>query len=180
MAKKNTEPLIYAGNVYSFPVENKFGLVQIVDNPGDYELYIIVFERLYTREEIDINDLENEKILFAGITQDGRIYNDLWRYEGRNTEYIKKVRFFYYKMGLDYKEGELYNYNEEYLRKTTKEEFKQLDYRTAHSSVGFEKSLKSYHGIDFLDYEYDDMLYENVLKSIEIVEGKQNKLKFWK
>jgi hypothetical protein len=172
MAKKNTEPIIYEGDVYRFPVNKKYGLIQIIKIPDESTLTVIVFEKLFNHEEININNLDKEKILLFGTTYDGRIYNDIWLHVGRNTENIKSVKYPYYKIGFE-DDGRIEDYDENYIRNTTKYEFLKLEYRDITDPLPFEKMLKKYHGLLDQDYDYEDSLYSYVLESIKIVEGKK-------
>jgi Immunity protein 26 len=179
MKNKKEEPLINVGDIYSFPVEEKFGIVQIVKIPDESTLTIIVFEKLFKPEKIDLNNLDNEKILFFGTTFDGRIYNKLWNKIGNYQSNLKSIKFPYYKIGLSEK-YRIEDYDGKFIRNAKEDEIDKLNYKNITDSLPFEKMFKKYHGLLDEEYEYDKSLYSYVLESIELVEGKQNKPKFWK
>jgi hypothetical protein len=64
------------------------------------------------------------------------------------------------------------NYKGDRLRKASQYEFDNLDYETLVAPVRFENALKLYYEMGEWDKDYDELLYERVIESIKVVEGK--------
>jgi len=172
--KRKPEPIINIGDIYKFPVNENWGLIQIVNLPDEYTLTIIVFEKIFSDNDIKALDLKKEKILLFGTTFDSRIYNDLWVKIANYTKNLNEIKYPYYKIGLPNEGGVILDYFENDIRPINENEFKLLQYRNITDPLPFEEMFKKYHGLLDEPYEYNKNLYSYALKSIEIVEGKKN------
>jgi Immunity protein 26 len=161
------------GDIFKIPISNDFdGFGQIINIPLTNNVFIIiVFDKIYdNRKILNIDEILNNKILFLGYTMDALLYHKHWTVIGNQTMNISKIKLPYFKLGIppdmkivDYKGGK--------IRKATKEEFEKLDYETSIAPIRYENALKAFHKFEQWDLDYDILLYDNVSKSIEIVEG---------
>jgi len=161
---------IQVGDIFEFQVnENSKSYGQIVDVPNKDSLVIIIFEGQY-RYRPDLVELLKDNVLFFGISLDAKFYHKHWIIIGNNTSNISDIKFPYYKIGVDTVYIE--NFEGNRLRKASIAEELALQYRTVIAPVRFELALKAYYKqIEWKD-KYNHMLYSEMVKGIQLVEGK--------
>jgi Immunity protein 26 len=166
------------GDIFTIPIDNnEFGLGQIVYMPSHKHNFImIVFDKRYkAKEEILINSIEEFKILFLGYTVDAKLYNKDWVIVGNNNANLSNVKLPVFKLGLpndDYPDGaRLVNYKGDIIGNIGRDIFDKLTYQFEVGPVRFQNALKAYYGLqDWIPEDYDKILYEKTLESVEIAE----------
>ncbi|MGE8513543.1 MAG: Imm26 family immunity protein [Chryseobacterium culicis] len=166
------------GDVFTIPLENdEFGIGQIVYMPNHKHNFImIVFDKKYNlKEEVDLNGLQDLKILFLGYTVDAKLYHKDWEIIGNNLSNLSSVKFPCYKLGLpndDYPDGaRLVNYKGNVIANINKSQFDKLSFQSEVGPIRFEKALKAHFGLqEWITEDYDKILYEKTLESVKIAE----------
>jgi Immunity protein 26 len=161
------------GDIFAIPISEELtGFGQIINIPISNGVFIIiVFSEIYSGEEWPaLDEIIQDEILFFGYTMDALIYHKHWKIIGNVSSNTSKVKLPYYKFGLPPK-MEIVNYKGEKVRNATNQEFDQLEYETSVAPIRYENALKAYHKIVEWDSDYEKLYYNNVAKSIEIVEG---------
>lgn len=163
------------GDIFEFAInENTKSYGQIINTFKKDTITIVIFEGQY-HSRPDIDELLEDKILFFGNTFDAKLYHKHWIVIANNTSNIDDIKLPYYKIGL----APVYieDFYEKKLRKANSIEEKGLNYREYVAPVRFELALKAYYKVLEWDDCYDELLYDTVLKSIELVEGNDNEEK---
>lgn len=161
------------GDIFTIPVsEEKTGFGQIVNIPNKNNFIIVVFENIYTGKEWpSLIEITANKILFLGYTMDALLYHKYWQIIGNDYSNLKTIKLPYYKLGTP-PNISIVNYNGDFVRKANKEEFDKLTYQTVVAPVRYENALKAYH--NFLEWkdDFNELFYDKILESIDIVEVK--------
>lgn len=157
------------GDIFEFSISDSskcYG--QIVSTFKKDSYAIIVFEGLY-RSKPDKQEILNDKILFFGNTFDAKFYHKDWEVIDSEISNLKNVKLPYYKIGTD--PVYIENFFEKRIRKATVDEEDILNYRSYIAPVRFESAMKAHYTLLEWNDVYNEMLYTNVLKSIDLVEN---------
>jgi hypothetical protein len=161
------------GDIFTIPIsEEKSGFGQIIFIPNKNNFIIEVFEKVYTGHEWpSLKEIINDKILFFGYTMDALLYHKYWKIIGNDSSNLKKIKLPFYKLGTapDYK---LVDYRGKVIGKINGDKFEKLSYQEIIAPIRYENALKAYYGLEEWRKDYDELLYQNVLTSIEVVEGR--------
>lgn len=169
---------INTGDIFKIPIKNsEFGLGQIAYMPNHkHDFMMIVFDKKYNvKEEINFEELKNQKILFLGYTVDAKLYNKDWEVIGNYTTNLSEIKFPCHKLGLpndDYPDGaRLVDHKGNVLANIDRYTFEILSYKTEVGPIRFENALKAYFGLqEWIHEDYDKILYEKTLESVKIAE----------
>ncbi|BFO67004.1 Imm26 family immunity protein [Chryseobacterium sp. KCF3-3] len=166
------------GDVFTIPLENdEFGIGQIVYMPNHKHNFImIVFDKKYNlKEEVDLNGLQDLKVLFLGYTVDAKLYHKHWEIIGNTLSNLSSVKFPCYKLGLpndDYPDGaRLVDHKGNVLANIDKDTFDSLSYQNEVGPIRFQNALKAHFGLqEWIPEDYDKILYVKTLESVKIAE----------
>jgi len=165
---------IKEGDVFTILVsENLTGFGQIVKIPSKNNFVIAVFKYLKERNKIpEIKEVVNTSPLLLGFTTDAKLYHRHWEIIGNHPSNLEGIRMPYFKLGTPPGDSYITNYKGERVRQISTEEYSKLDFKWSRSPIGFEKALKAFHNFGEWGEDYDRLLYEKTLKSIDVVETK--------
>nr|WP_315193871.1 Imm26 family immunity protein [uncultured Flavobacterium sp.] len=157
------------GDVFEFSIsENSKCYGQIVNFYKKDAFSIVIFEGSY-RYRPDTEELLKDNILLFGNTFDAKFYHKHWIVIDNITSNLKDIKFPYYKIGTD--PVYVQDFFDNKLRKAKANEKDVLDYKTYNAPVGFELAMKAYYKIIEWSESYDEMLYSNVIRSIDLVKN---------
>ncbi len=162
---------IKEGDIFTIPVtEGKVGCGQIVSIPNKNNFIIVVFESIYSNENLpNLDAVVNDEIVFFGYTMDALLYHKEWKIFGNDLENIDTIKFPYYKLGTP-PNIRIVNYVGDEIRSASQYEFDNLNYKTVVAPIRYELALKAYHKFIQWDTDFDDLLYKKVIESISTVE----------
>ena len=160
------------GDVFKIPVSNeKTGYGQIIELHDKNAFIIGVFKELYFIQDLpNLEKILEDEILFLGYTMDALIYHKYWEIIGNNLSNLTIVKLPYYKLGTP-PEMNIVNYKGNFIRKSDKTEFDNLEYETVVAPVRYENALKAFYKMGEWNEDYDRLFYARTLESIKIVEG---------
>lgn len=168
------------GDIFEFAIsESSKCYGQIIDLHKKDAFTIIIFEGLY-RSRPDKQEVLSDKVLFFGNTFDAKFYHKDWIVVDNETSNLKNIKLPYYKVGTD--PVYIQDFFDNKIRKATAEEENILDYKTYDAPVGFELAMKAYYKILEWNEAYEELLYKNVLRSVELIENndtKKSKFNLW-
>ncbi len=160
------------GDIFTIPLGNgEMGFGQIVSFPRSKDVFImIVFDqKMSENENYDIDKIIKSDILFLGYTTDAKLYHKHWNIIDNSNTNIASIVMPYYRLGTPPHEIYLINYKSECICKVSEEEFNQLDYLTNYAPIRYENALKAFYKLqEWKAGDYNQLLYEKVLKSNEI------------
>ncbi len=160
---------LHTGDIFEFAInENSKSYGQIINILKKNTITIVIFEGQY-RSRPDIQELLEDNILLFGNTFDAKLYHKNWIIIANEKSNIESIKLPYYKIGTD--PVYIEDFYEKKIRKANSYEEEQLYYRPYIAPVGFELALKAYYKKLEWEENFNKMLYSNLLKSVEIVEG---------
>jgi hypothetical protein len=159
------------GDVFMIPLdEDKVGYGQIVVTSYKGAFMAAFFEKMYSRnEQPPLEAVTNDKILFLGYTLDALLYHKIWQMVGNITTNLKAIKLPYYKLGTP-PDRKLVDYEGRIIRKISGDLFDKLSYQKFIAPIRYDNALKAYHHLGEWKQDYDELLYDNVLKNISLVE----------
>jgi Immunity protein 26 len=149
----------------------RIGFGQIIKIPKKTFIVVIYKIVCYDQDFPSLDKILNSEILFLSYTTDALFHHKYWQVIGNSVSNLDMVKTPYYKLGLP-PDMYIVNYKGDRLRKASQYEFDNLDYETLVAPVRFENALKLYYEMGEWDKDYDELLYERVIESIKVVEGK--------
>jgi hypothetical protein len=169
------------GDVFTIPLDDKndsrVGFGQIIKIPNKHNFIIVVFKQIFCSQDFpSIDKIIEDKILFLGYTMDALIYHKYWQIIGNKTSNLAEIKLPYYKLGTP-PDMNIVDYQGNIFRSASKSEFDNLEYKTVAAPVRYENALKAYYKMAEWDDDYDELLYERTLESIEAVEENNDKKK---
>jgi Immunity protein 26 len=161
---------VTVGDVFQIPIDaSRVGYGQVVLQPENNVLFICVFAATTPPDETpDLQQIVRSEILLAGSTFDAKFNHGHWPIVGRVTENLTTIELPVYKYGKD-DETMLESLDRSRQRRATKEEASSLPFRTYTAPVGFELALKAIAGVGEWLGAFDDLKYDQLRKSNEIV-----------
>lgn len=167
------------GDIFEFSIsENSKCYGQIVNFYKKDAFSIVIFEGSY-RSRPEIEELLKDNILLFGNTFDAKFYHKHWIVIDNVKSNLDKIKLPYYKIGTE--PVYIQDFFDNKIRKANSEEEQILFYKSYNAPVGFELAMKAYYKIIEWNDAYDEMLYSNVIKSIDLIENSQTatKKKWW-
>lgn len=160
------------GDIFSIPInENEVGIGQIISEhdslSGGFIIAIYPF-RTNKNDLIDSTEVVNSQPLFLGYTFDSLIkVLPKWKIIENYKDNLIKIKFPYHKI-LSNGKMVLENHKEEKVALITETIFNKLSNKTELAPIRYENALKAYFGLQEWKDDYDELLYQNSLKSNEI------------
>lgn len=160
------------GDIFTIPVtEDEIGFGQIINIPNKNNFIIVVFKEIYAGKDWpSINEIIQNEILFLGYTLDALLYHKFWKIIGNKVSNLQAIKLPYYKLGTP-PDIRIVNYKGDEIRKASKYEFDNLEYKTVVAPIRYENALKAYHKFANWESDFNELLYNKTLESIKIVEG---------
>ena len=158
------------GDIFTIDVsDGKVGLGRIIFKPK-YQLFIVVFENIFDKNALpNVNDIVSLKPLLMGYTLDGLLYSGDWKVTGNNKDNLSKYPLPFYKLGTP-PEVFLVDYTGTVKREATKSEMENLYYQTTLAPIYYEEALKAWHKIITWDKQYEEILFDEIVRKRAIVE----------
>lgn len=142
---------------------------QIINNKNGI-ISVIIFDKLYSENDNPtITEIVAESPLFFAHTFDNRICDEKWKIIDNYLSNINSFYKPYYKLGTK-DDARLVNYNDEFIRPISTDEFEQLSYRSTVSVASFEDAINGYFKLDTWYPTDSKYLYDYVLRSKKIAE----------
>jgi hypothetical protein len=161
-------PKAKLGDVFLVPIDDKrVGVGQVVD-VLDKELYLVVFEGCWPREDPPTADcVDGLEVAFASLSLDAKIWHGHWPIVGNRKANLGNIALPVFKVERG---GEFYveSHDERRTRKATAEEAVQLRFRKTVAPVRLEKALKAVHDVVEWSSEYDEIRYERLKESSKV------------
>jgi hypothetical protein len=159
------------GDVFFISLKNNHKCYgQIIGNKNGI-IAVIVFGKLYDeKDNPSITEIIAESPLFFAHTFEIRLCDGKWKIIGN---YLSNINSFYkpfYKLGTK-DDARLVNYDDEFIRPISPDEFEELSYRPTISEVGLENAINGYFKLGTWYDSDKKYLYEYVLKSKLIAEN---------
>lgn len=168
------------GDIFEFSInENTKSYGQIVSTFKKDTISIIIFEGLY-KSRPKIQELLEDNILLFGNTFDAKLYHKHWVVIENEKSNLEGIKLPYYKIGTEPVYIEDFFQNR--IRKASSIEDNKLYYRSYVAPIRFESALKAYYKVLVWDDSYEELLYSNLINSIDLVEKdgiRKNKKKWW-
>jgi|APEBP8051072266_1049373.scaffolds.fasta_scaffold07191_3 hypothetical protein len=165
------------GDVFTIPlneIEVGFGQCVTAYNKESSGFGIAVFPLRQKKSElvnIDVDSVVSNTPILSGYTFDAKLYYNDWIIIGNSTKNIQDIKFPYTKLGLPPNDMYIVDPHGNILSMISEDIFNSLLYRTDYAPIRFENALKAHFGLqEWLHRSFDNLLYENTLKSIEIAQ----------
>jgi hypothetical protein len=159
---------LQSGDIFEFSINDRstcYG--QIISTFKKDTIAIIVFEGLY-KSRPDIEELLEDNILLFGNTFDAKFYHKNWIVIANEKSNLNNIKLPYYKIGTD--PVYIEDFFENRIRKANANEEENIYYRSYVAPIRFETALKAYYKIVEWNDAFDDLLYSNILRSINLIE----------
>jgi hypothetical protein len=169
MAKRNKVE-VNVGDVFQIAIDDaRIGYGQIVAKPEKPILFICVYA-MTTRpgESPNIDEIVQSDILLAGNTFDALLNHGHWKIVGNVTSNLPSIALPVYKSGM----GEtaiVETLDRSRRRRATVAEENSLPFRDYAAPILFEDALKAIAGVSAWMSDYDDLQYEPLRRSSEVV-----------
>lgn len=154
------------GDLFSIPLSGTSSGVGVVAGKWKSELYLVVFkEKFEGAAELEGVQPAYLTPLFASSSLDAKIFHGHWPLIQRDTD-VSIVAQPIYK--VEEPTGVFAESFDRKVRTAISSDIAQaLSYRKGVAPVRFENALKAYHGIGQWDPVFEELGYENVLRSHE-------------
>lgn len=162
------DPKVRIGDVFLIPIDGlRWGGGQIAGN-WKGELYIIIFDALYSDEAIDPESVVAAKPLLAALSLDAKLHHGDWRIIGNVKANLGRFPQPVFKVNQD---GAIFveSRDRSATRLASSAESEALRLRTVVAPVRLENALRAHNGIGDWDPKYDDLLYRYALESSQYV-----------
>lgn len=173
---------INEGDLFTIPIDdNTQGYGQIVEVPRKDALLVVVFQgRWPMDQEVKLEEIIKQKILFLGFTTDALIYHGKWVITGNSKANLSSIVMPYFKVAFP-PETKLLNYRLEFIRMAAPEEDRLLNFHHSMSPMGYQKELQApnknlYNGGSELqdDFGDDPNVYSTFFREYDPVLGRMN------
>ena len=143
-------------------LEDCFGYGQIVELDGKTTITVVIYKKKYLNEHNSIKEILNDEVLFFCNTF--KIFFELkrWVIINNNIDSLNKIVLPYYLIGLP---RIVEDYFKKPVRIASKEDLINLDTRGYVAPINIVNAFLDYHNIIKSETNYDDLYYDNVLKS---------------
>lgn len=166
---------LYEGDLFKIPVKDDLvSIGQIVEIGAINSVFIMcVFNLIQNKNEsIIISEVVKSEILFLCNSNDAKLYHKDWEIIGNYKDNLKDIKMPYFRLGLSNDNAYIVNHLGKRLLPISEEIFDMLNYKTEVGPIRFENALRAYYGYDeWIDDNYNIILYSNTLKSIEIAKS---------
>lgn len=161
---------VNVGDVFQIPIDDaRIGYGQVVLKPENPILFICVFAATTPPgTSPDLNEIVRSDILLAGSTFDALLNNGRWRIVGNVMSNLSSIALPVYKSGMG-AEAIVETLDRSRRRRASKQEESLLPFRTYTAPIGFELALKAIGGIGEWLPPYDDMKYDALKASSDVV-----------
>jgi len=169
MARKAKQQ-VNVGDVFQIPIDDsRAGYGQVVLKPEEPVLFICVFAMTTPPGALaDVDEIVRSDILLAGSTFNALINNGHWTIVGNVTANLPSIALPVYKSMRE--DGMIIEtLDRSRSRKASRQEESSLPFRTYTAPIGFELALKAIGGVGEWLPEYDDMKYESLKLSSNVV-----------
>jgi hypothetical protein len=155
-----------AGDVFTFDVnDNQQGAGQIIIKSDI--LYVAIFEPMFSKKTISIEEVTSSKVLFIGFTVDSLLYHGRWKLIGHKD--IDKKEWLYpsYKYGQEGK-----TYIEDFFRSNSylasNKDVELFDFRSTVAPIRYQKAYSAFHGLETWDPVYEKLLSSYIKKRCSV------------
>jgi len=161
---------VTVGDVFQIPIDdNRVGYGQVVLRPEKPVLFICVFAATTRPDQLpNIDEIIGSDILLAGNTFDAKFNHGHWTIVGNRTSNLTTIALPNYKSGMG-DTAIVEAIDRSRRRPASKEEEHSLPFRTYTAPMNFELALKAIAGVGEWLREYDDLKYDDLKASSEIV-----------
>jgi hypothetical protein len=152
------------GDIFSIPIgDGRFGYGLVVEYFSKHLIYCVFYSGLLSREI----QLAHTNIFLAGITTGVKIENGDWQIVSTETRNLADIRKPNFKVMI---EGRMHivSFSGQTKRKIEEEEADILSFRSVIAPIRYEKALCAHFGVGEWQQPYDELLYENVIRSNDI------------
>lgn len=158
------------GDVFQIPIDDaRIGYGQVVLKPEKPVLFICVFAATTPPGTLpDLSEIVRSDILLAGSTFDALFRHGRWTVVGNVASNLASIALPVYKSGMG-DTAVVETLDRSRRRRATKEEERSLPFRTYSAPILFEDAIKAIGGIGAWLPEYDEMKYDALKASSEVV-----------
>ncbi len=160
----------HIGDIFQIPIdESRFGVGQIA-GAWKGELYVIIYDGLFSEKYFDSESVIGAKPLFAALSMDAKIYHGDWPIIGnvtKNLEHIPQPVFKIDQGGQVFLESR----DRSVSRLASSSEAGRLRLRTVVAPVRLENALKAHSGLGEWNPRYDELRADYALDSSRVLAG---------
>lgn len=164
------------GDIIALPIKDNYqGIGQIV---SEYEklsggFLLRVYDIKHNeKEEFILESLNKMNVLFQAYTFDAKLYHKDWEVIVNYTDNLKDIKLPYFRLGLRDDNAYIVNHQGKRILPISEKVFDNLNYKTEVGPIRFENALRAYYGYnEWIEENYNIILYSNTLKSIEIAQA---------